>query len=377
MTARRALGESTTRRAPARAAQGRQHNLSLVLRVLHSGGPTSRASVARDTGLTRTTVSDLVSELTDLGYVIETGTEDQSRPGKPGTLVDINRRGRTVVAIDLTEQDALRAAVLDLDGTVLTRAARAITPGERVNPEDVLALTREAIASASAPVIGIGVGSPGIVTETGSVELATALGWEDVPLSEILREGTGLPVFVRNDADVAAQAHHALDNGSDDFVLIKLGPGVGAGLVISGRPVRGAHRAAGELGHVSVGTDGGPLCRCGRRGCLETWVAVPALTAATEGLDQSQADAALRIAGERLGIALGPIVAALDLTEVVIAGPEHLIPEVLLSSTQETLRDRVISSTSRDLVVRLAQDCSDIVLRGAAGLVLAEQLGIS
>lgn len=377
MAQRRALGESTTRRAPARGAQGRQHNLSLVLRVLHSGGPTSRAGIARDTGLTRATVSDLVSELLELGYVVETGIEDQSRPGKPGTLVDINRRGRMVVAIDLTEEDALRAAVLDLDGAILARHEHAITPGQPVTLEEVLGLAREAIGSATAPVIGIGVGSPGIVTESGSVELATALGWQDIPLSESLRAATGLPVHVRNDADVAAQAHYALDDGSDDFVLIKLGPGVGAGLVVGGNPVRGAHRAAGELGHVSVGTDGGPLCRCGRRGCLETWVSVPSLTTAIEGLAPEDADKALQIAGERLGIALGPIVAALDLTEVVIAGPEHLIPDTLLSSTQDTLRDRVISSTRLDLVVRLARDCSDIVLRGAAGLVLAEELGIS
>lgn len=362
---------------PARAAQGRQHNLGLVMRVLHGDGPTSRASVARDTGLTRATVSDLVGELIDLGYVVETGLEEQARPGKPGTLVDVNRRGRTVVAVDLTEQEALRAAVLDLDGTILTEVQRPAAPGETLDPQVVLELTREAIATAGAPVIGIGVGSPGIVAEDGSVELATALGWQHVPLSDLLSRGTGLPVHVRNDADVAAQAHHALDDGTDDFILVKLGPGVGAGIIIAGRPVLGAHRAAGELGHVSVGTDGGPLCRCGRQGCLETWVSVPSLAAVIDGPDPEQVDAALRTAGQRLGIALGPIVAALDLTEVVLAGPERFIPDVLLASTQDTLRDRVISSTSRDLVVRPAHDCSNIVLRGAAGLVLAEQLGIS
>ncbi|MDV3220536.1 ROK family transcriptional regulator [Intrasporangium sp.] len=365
-------------------AHGRRHNLSLVLQTLYTAGPMSRADLARRVGLTKVTVSDLVAELLESGHAIELGPSGQVRPGKPATLVDINRTGLQIIGLDLAEHETLRAAVLDLDGRILARA-------ERPLPDDVAAtavatdpvldtvrdLLHEILDAATAPLLGVGVGTPGIVGPRGVVDTAPNLGWTDVPLRDLLVEETGLPVFVSNDADAAVHADHTLGGGGDDVILVKIGRGVGCGLIVGGNRVHGAHFAAGEIGHVTVGTDGGSRCRCGKVGCLETWLSAPNLERLLADADPADPERPLREAGERLGIAIAPVVAALDLSEVVLTGPENLLRGVLLRTLEETLRSRVLARPTDTLSVRLARDSDDIVLRGASVLVLWDQLGVA
>lgn len=359
-------------------AHGRRHNLSLVLQMLYSVGAMSRADLARRLGMSKVTVSDLVSELMDSGHAVELGPSEVVRPGKPGTLVDVNRTGLQAIGVDLAEHEVLRAAVLDLDGNILVRAERAIADdsGQAV-VDKVLDLVHEVIGAATAPLLGIGVGTPGIVGPGGVVDTAPNLGWTDVPLRDIVANATGLPVFVVNDADAAVHADYTLGEGGDDLVLVKIGRGVGGGLIVGGQRVRGAHFASGEIGHVTVGTDGGATCRCGKVGCLETWVSAPNLEKALAAAGTGSPQEPLREAGERLGIALAPVVAALDLSEVVLSGPEHLLAGVLRDALDETLRARLLARTTTDLTVRLAHRPDDIVLRGAAVLVLWDQLGVA
>jgi predicted NBD/HSP70 family sugar kinase len=379
-------GVRATRRGARASAvvpsDGRAHNLSLVRHTLHLDGPQSRADLSRALGLTKVTVSDLVAELLDLGHVVELGPSGQVRPGKPATMVDLNRTGLQVVALDLAESDALRAAVLDLDGTVVRAFVEDLDPQSEAEDTlaQVLALAERAVAGATATVLGIGVGSPGIVTADGVVATAPNLGWRDVPLRERLEERTGLPTLVSNDADAAVQAEHAA-GGAEDLMLVKVGRGVGAGLVVGGQWTRGSRHAAGEIGHVTVGTHGGPTCRCGRDGCLETWLAVPRLEsalAATEAAGRADGrDAVLTEAGTRLGIVLAPLVAALDLAEVVVCGRVDLVGGSLLEATRRTLADRILAvGPQPTLVVRAADDPDGIVLRGAAAMVLRTRLGL-
>ena len=146
--------------------------------------------------------------------------------------------------------------------------------------------------------------------------------------------------------------------------------------------------AAGEIGHVVVGTDGGPRCACGKHGCLETWLAVPRLTAqldalAADGDDAASGDDAapppsiLAEAGRRLGIVLAPVVGALNLSEVVLSGPAELLDGALHDATVDTLRTRTMAEHNRDLRLRMTEQAEDIVLRGAAVMVLSGQLGVS
>ncbi|WP_442544497.1 ROK family transcriptional regulator [Arthrobacter sp. KN11-1C] len=364
-------------------SDGRAHNLSLVRQTLHSAGAMSRADLSRTLGLTRVTVSDLVSDLLERGHVVELGHSDEVRPGKPAILVDINRQGLQVIGMDLAENSVLRAAVLDLDGNILERVERTLseeTGQDVVN--QVLALASEAKARATATLLGIGVGTPGIVNADGVVTTAPNFGWKNMALRDLLQERTGLPTLVSNDADAAVHADYTFGGGSDDMVLVKIGRGVGSGLIVGGRRTRGAHSAAGEIGHVTVGTDGGTICKCGKTGCLETWMSVPSLEralaeAAANSEPEAAADVVLREAGERLAIALAPVVGALDLGEVVLSGPRELLEGPLLNAVQQTLLERLLHQDPSPVSVRLAADAQDIVLRGAAVMVLWNQLGVA
>ncbi len=375
----------------------RRHNRSLVLQTLYSTGPQSRADIARETGLTRVTVSDLVAELMEEGLVIELGQREDARPGKPATLIDVDRGAYRIVGIDVSGHQVLRGAVLDLSGTILERAELPLggATGERAF-ELVAELGARLIGLATAPVLGIGVGTPGVVNPLGSVCSAPNLGWTDLPLQARLAARFGLPVHATNDANAAVLAEHGAGD-VDDLMLVKIGHGVGAGLIVGGRLVTGAGFASGEIGHVVVGTDGGPRCVCGKDGCLEAWLSVPRLTAqldaigaegggasdgrAAEASDRPGDDAAraevLGEAGRRLGIVLAPVVGALDLREIVLSGPTHLLDGPLIEAAVETLRTRTMAEQTRDLRLRMTAHGQDIVLRGAAVMVLSGELGVS
>ena len=369
-------GRSLRHAAKVLPEHARAHNRSLVLQTLFHQGAMSRADLSRETGLTRVTISDLIAELIEDGYVAERGTREVTGPGKPGILVDLDREGHRIIGLDLSRSDRFFGAVLTLDGEIVARHEASVP----ADPADILAtvirLTRELVADAHAPVLGVGVGSPGIVDDHGTLLTAPNLRWTDIDLEGILRAEVSLPVLVANDANAAVLAEYTFGGAGDDVMLVRVGRGVGSGLLSGGQPMLGSRFAAGEIGHVTVGTDGGPVCVCGKVGCLEAWLSVPSLerALAEEGAD---ATAVLRDAGERLGIALAPIVGALDLSEIVLSGPSPLLDGPLAEATVETLRARTLAEFHDGVRVRVTEQGEDIVLRGAAVMVLSGQLGVS
>jgi predicted NBD/HSP70 family sugar kinase len=359
--------------------QARGHNRSLVMQTLYRTGQLSRADIARETGLTRVTVSDLIAELIVDGLVVELGHREDARPGKPATLLDLNRDSFHIIGLDLSAYSTFRAAILDLDGTILERAELPLagSTGDEAAAK-VFALTDTLIAKATRPILGIGVGSPGVVDLAGIVLTAPNLGWVERDLQGELAARFALPVVVINDANAAALAEHSFGGASSDMMLVKVGHGVGAGLILGGSPLFGSRSAAGEIGHVVVGTDGGLRCVCGKVGCLETWLATPRLDAALAAAStDAEHTEILRAAGERLGIALAPVVGALDLAEIVLSGPTELLDGRLAQATIETLRARTMPEFHGNLVLRMTALGDDIVLRGAAVMVLSGQLGVS
>lgn len=366
----------------------RNHNRSLVLQTLYRAGQQSRADIARSTGLTRVTISDLVGEFIAEGLIVETGQREDARPGKPATLLDINRSAFQIVGIDLSDYALFRGALLDLDGRIVERreVALASATGDEATAK-VVDLVGQLIALATSPLLGVGVGSPGIVDRSGTVLSAPNLGWSARPLQAELAQHFSVPVVVGNDANAAVLAEHSFGGADRDMMLVKVGHGVGAGLLLGGNPLYGSRFAAGEIGHVVVGTEGGLPCVCGKTGCLETWLAAPrldaALAAASEtalasGTPASAArEAVLTEAGRHLGIALAFVVGALNLAEVVLSGPTHLLDGPLAAATIETLRNRTMAEFHGDLTLRMTTLGEDIVVRGAAVMVLSGQLGVS
>ena len=353
----------------------RTHNRSLVLTTLFHDGEMSRADLARETGLTRVTTSDLVGELIADGLVVEQGTRQGSRPGKPAMLVDLDRSGLQVAALDLSDTREYRGAVIDLSGEVRARSSvpRPADGEAEAAIDAVRSLAAELLGAAPGRVLGLGVGAPGVITRDGVVASSPNLGWFDLPLQADLREQFGLPVRVANDANVAALAEHTLGGASGDVMVIKVGRGVGAGVLTRGELTRGSRDAAGEIGHVTVGTDGGPLCVCGKHGCLESWLSIRSLEERiAQGADP---DAVFRDAGERLAIAIAPIVGALDLSEIVLSGPPEHLDGILRDTAVHTLRSRTF--LHEDVQVRMSAQGDDVVLRGAVVLILDGELGVS
>ena len=358
----------------------RSHNRALVLQTLYRSGSISRADLARATGLTRVTISDLVAQLIGDDLIVELGQrEDAPGPASRRRCSTSTGAASRSSGLDLSDHAVLRGSVLDLDGHILERRevrlenasgsavvdkviaphARADRRGRRAHPGH-----RRRIARCRRPR------RHRAQRPQPRLERSSPAG--------AAREATGLPVLVANDANAAVLAEHSFGGALSDTMLVKVGHGVGAGLLLGGTPLFGNRFAAGEIGHVVVGTDGGALCACGKVGCLETWLAIPRLTANLEATDDpAERERILRRAGERLGIALAPVVGALDLAEVVLSGPAELLDGPLTEAAIDTLRNRTMAEFHGDLTVRMTALGQDIVMRGAAAMVLSGQLGVS
>lgn len=356
----------------------RGHNRSLVLQTLYRAGDQSRADIARSTGLTRVTISDLVAELIAEGLVVETGQSANIRPGKPSTLLAMNLSAYQIIGIDLSDYAQFRGAVLDLGGNILSRADIPLAGSTGADATGkVAALVETLIGQATGRILGVGVGSPGVVDRDGVVLRAPNLGWSNERLQSSLSDRFPLPVVVANDANAAVLAEHSFGGADRDLMLIKVGHGVGSALLLGGSLHYGSGFAAGEIGHVVVGTGDGAPCVCGKSGCLETWLAAPRLDAQLKDADASARHHILTEAGRHLGLALAPVVGALNLAEVVLSGPTELLDGPLAEATIEALRNRTMAEFHGDLTVRMTTLGEDIVMRGAAVMVLSGQLGVS
>lgn len=383
----RGVGRALRPTAKVLPEHARAHNRAMVLQHLFHQGPSSRADVARSTGLTRVTVSDLVSVLIAEGLAEELGVRPEGRVGKPATLVGMRTEDLHVVAVDLADDASLRGAVMTLTGVVVAR--RTVSLDGRTGDAAVAVLEdlcRELLAAADRPVVGVGIGSPGVIDAAGVVVSAPNRGWYDLPLAAHLAERLGVPVQVANDANTHALGEYTYGGATGaGLMVVTVGQGVGAGIVLDGALVAGRAHAAGEIGHVTVVDDrdvraGDPQplpCACGRAGCLETLLSLPALRRATAGRSPEDSDAVLASVGRKLGLALAPVVSALNLAEVLLSGPPELLGGALRAEALATVRARTLPLLGQDLVLRMGSLDEDGALSGAAALVLSGQLGVT
>ena len=337
----------------------------------------SRSDLARASGLTAPTISALVLELEEEGLVVDIGPRKGTRLGKPANLVEIADGAVNLVVLDLSPSDRFTGAVVDLRGRIVERAEVPI--GDALGDaagELVFQLAAKLLELAPHRVLGIGVGSPGIVDDEGVVRHAAHLEWVDVPMAARLTERFGIPAHVGNDVNLAALAVlHFRDSQVQNLMVIGIEHGVGAGLVVGGELVEGEQFAAGEIGHVTVAEDGEP-CVCGRSGCLDQFLNATYLRERLERAAEDERAAVLHQAGRALGIVLAPIISALNLNEIVVVGPGDLVSGALLTAASETTRARTLSPVSASLRIRALADDADLTLLGGAGLVLAAELGV-
>jgi len=380
--------ERTDFQAKATHAQTRAHNAALVLRALYDLGPISRADIARLTGLTRTSVGELVSDLEKDGLAKDVG-RGPSTGGKQPTLVALNANARTIITLDLGER-TFTAALANLRGELAARTSRDV---EGRDGDQAVELVHELIdevrAAATTPILGIGVGTPGIVDQTGTIRWAVSLDWQDLPLAQILQERHALPTVVANDSRAAAFATYLFkgDARPANLAVIKVGRGIGAGLILKDQLFGGDNEAAGEIGHVVVDRDG-DACHCGRYGCLETVASAPAiirhtgatsleaLAARAEEGDQ-EALGAVRTAGRALGGAIAHLVATLDVRHIALVGTVTTLGDPWLDAVRDETTSRSLAATGHETVIENGGTGEDVTLLGACALLLTRELGLT
>ncbi|MGM1018334.1 MAG: ROK family transcriptional regulator [Actinomycetota bacterium] len=353
-------------------------NHARLLQLLYQQGDLSRAELARAVGFTKATVSSLVAEMISEGLVVETRQRAVDGPGRPAVDLNIDRQNWCVVAVDLSPDHEMRGAVIDLTGTVHARAS-VKTDGALGDAalDKTIQLIDELRGLTDRRLLGIGICAPGIVDLSGRVLASHNLGWSGLPLQDVVETHAGLPTCVVNDANAAALAERDLQGFQDDLILVKIGFGIGGAIIANGTLIHGPRFTAGEIGHVAIGDGDGPLCVCGRRGCLEATMTLPKLEAQLrEASSEDERATALHAGGYRLGIALAPLIGSLGIEAVVVTGlPESIAPPVL-RSVREALAPRLTEDLLAALNLRTTQLGDDITLQGATILVMTRVLGI-
>jgi N-acetylglucosamine repressor len=365
--------------------QTRNFNQQLVLRAVYDHSPLSRADLARLTGLTRTSVSDLVAGLLDEGLIAEVG-RGQSSGGKSPILLSVAPDGRHLIGLDLGEA-TFSGAVVNLRGEILRSLD---LPLEGRNGEAAIDLVFQLVDA----LLGIGIGAPGVIdSRTGTVHWAVNLDWAELALGPLVERRYGVPAVVANDSHAAALAELTFFRRPrpTNLVVIKIGRGVGAGVILNGQLFQGDGYGAGEFGHVSTGSDGAQ-CRCGRAGCLETVTSMRALVDAATAVDGSITDentlvAAFRagvesvrrvvLAGAReLGVAVGWLIGVLNVRHVLLVGPVAALGDDWLDEVRRSARSSVLALLARDTQIEFGHVHDDVVVLGASALLMEQQLGL-
>lgn len=377
----------------------RRLNRARLLRHLHERGAARRSDLVAVSGLNRSTVGVVVSELSDAGLVVEAaGVPGQV--GRPSLVVAPVESSAVVVAFDL-RVDCTIVALVGLGGEELWRREQRhkrakYTPASAV--KNVVSLTRQALEHApdDAVWVGVGIGVPGVIDHAdGLVRLAPNLGWADVPFGMLVRDalveefGEAPFLSIGNDADLGAVAEHVRGVGADHSNLIFLSGevGIGGGVIIDGRPMLGAGGFGGEVGHMVV-HPGGKACRCGAVGCWETEIGSDALVRAVdhaggaETIDdvisaavagETRARTAVDEAGDWLGLGLANLVNLFNPEVIVLGG--HL--RRLLPMVKEQVREQVNHAlpASRDQVrLEVPALDDDSTLIGAAEMAFERLL---
>jgi predicted NBD/HSP70 family sugar kinase len=317
----------------------RDLNRIAVLRLIGAAGPIARIHIAQRLGLSPATVTSLTRELLDRG-VVRVADTAPSRGGRPAVLLELVGSAATALGVKITP-DHLVGVLVDLDAEPLDRFEAPFDATRRDAVERLADVLQSWIAGAAshAPLLGVGLGMPGVVDVERRTVSSPMLGWEGLSPSGLLQERLGVPVLVDNDVNTLAVSERLYGRGREieNFITVTIGRGVGLGIVAGGDIYHGFGGGAGEFGHVTA-VDDGPRCSCGKHGCLEAVVGDPALVAQARAsglLSKRQGIARLRAladeddpeaarifaaAGSALGRAVAGLVNVLSPELVLVSG---------------------------------------------------------
>jgi predicted NBD/HSP70 family sugar kinase len=378
----------------------RRHNLATVLDRLHLAKELSRSQLAAQTGLNRSTIRDLIGELTRLGLVLEDRGTTGAGPGRPSSVARIHPPGAVVLAVEL-EVDFMAVATVGLGGHIFDKVRVAHPSGPQSPMETV-----EQLAALSAPLLealphdhtiaGVGMAVAGVVRrQDGFVHVAPNLEWSNVPLGGMVSAELGFDrVMMANEADLGALAEYRRGtSGRKRHLIFVAGEvGVGIGIIYDGKPMLGTAGYAGEAGHTMVNPEG-RKCRCGAVGCWETEVGEEALArlvrispdAAREGLideilrrahaGDPEIFVALNELGRWLGLGIGNLINTFNPDLVVIGGFFQELYPFLEHSVNQAAQEMALTAPWLSVTIRRSELGGDSALIGASELVFAEVIG--
>lgn len=377
----------------ARLTTVRDINRQIVLNYVREREPISRAEIARETALQRSTVSAIVDSLQRAGLIEEEG-EGASTGGRPPTLLRLRTAGPIAIGAAITPS-VTTIATSDLAGRVLNRIEFPTDPDHKITLSLVVESIR-ALLDQNGSVEAIGVSLPGLVDPaSGNAIYIPYFKWRDLPVARMITSATGLPVTIDNDANAIALAElwFGRPEVSDarDFILVLVAEGVGTGIVFDGQVYRGERNAAGEFGHMIIGTAAPVACSCGNYDCWEAFSSERAALARYKKLignedaevtfkevvsralsGELNAREALVQTAQRLGIGISNLVVGFSPEAVVVGGEivrawplvEHALRETIEHSVRRGLPSaRIMPSTLGE----------DPTLTGALSLVLARK----
>jgi len=401
-------------RKPSTVRDLRRGNRAELLSAIYFDGPVSRHELIRTTGLSSASVSNVTSELIESGAVVEAGAVD-SEGGRPRILLRANPARGYVVGVSVGPR-RLVAGAFDLTLRELSRLTVPLTPGQQ-QPDEVVRRLLDAVSTVlaearidPATVLGLGVGVSGVV-EHGPDPLVSdqTMGWARLPLEQLLRAGTDLPIFLDNGAKNMGRAEmwFGAGRGAQQAVIALVSSGVGAAIVANGVIYQGASSSAGEWGHMTVEV-GGRRCRCGARGCLEAYVGAEAvadryhqlagvrpepkldeqallrrIVAEATGEEPAGSapvtvEAARRVLDETavyLGVGVANLINLVNPERIILGGwAGLLLGEALLPQLREAARENALRTPFGHTVIELALLGADAAIVGAATLPVAEFL---
>jgi N-acetylglucosamine repressor len=378
----------------------------LVLRAIYDVNPISRADVARRTGLTRTSVSDVVEQLMADGLAEEVG-RGRSTGGKAPILLRVPDDARHLIGIEVGDRSFI-GAIVNLRGETCRREEVPLDGRDgELALERLDALIGTLLAAAERPVLGIGLATPGLVDPTtGTVRWAVNLDWRDLPLGDRLARRWELPVYVANDSQAAGIGEHTFGGhaATPSMVVVKVGRGIGAGIVIDGRIYAGEGSGAGEIGHSAIADNQRP-CRCGSIGCLETLASTRAVVQRARELAPHAPESRLFPGGDReaidfdeltrafdagddlarevvldgarhLGRTIGGLIGTLSIRHILLVGEMCAFGEPWLTAVRREAHRSALALLADETTIEIGRLEADIVPLGAAALLMTHELGL-
>lgn len=390
----------------------RDMNLALILETIRIQAPLSRSALASMTGLNKATVSSLVKELLRAGWVREVGTDSSaSEVGRPAINLELNPDAGYMIGAEIGVH-FISLVITNFNVEIVSR--RYESTDRLYAKEDVLARlvyllqeSSEQVQRTGKPLFGIGLGVPGLVdVAAGKLLVAPNLGWREVALRPMLEERFDVPIFIGNEANLAALGESYFGAGQDInyMIYVSSGVGIGGGIVANGRLMEGSSGFAGEVGHMTVDPHG-PACNCGNWGCWETlageeallervrramamqpdaWIAkasegnlervtLPLIVKAADQGDPVALEA-LRETARWLGLGIASLMNVLNPQRVVFGGPLSIAHRYLLPEIQRTVRERAWSWVEQQANIVTAKFGEDAAVIGGSAMVYRELL---